>query len=75
MAISSKTREKLNEWFTWYNYHCETITQQPLEAQVAWLMKANQGAYEAFSLLARELNGEMQNDTTSGGILLPKGRF
>lgn len=75
MALSRKSREKLNEWLTWYNWHHDKITSQPLETQVAWLMKAQQGAYEALSLIARELNGEMKPGSTAGGLILPGSRW
>lgn len=75
MALSRKSRDKINEWLTWYNWHADKIGKQPLETQVAWLLKAQQGAFEALSLISRELNGEMKTNSTAGGIILPGSRW
>lgn len=75
MALSRKSREKINEWLTWYNWHADKIGAQPLQTQVEWLLKSQQGAFEAISLLSRELNGEMGKNTTAGGIIVPGARW
>lgn len=78
MALSRKARVKMNEWLTWYNYHSQLIEAQPLETQVRWLLKATQGAYECFSTLGQELNGENRGrpvEMSDGGIIVPGARF
>lgn len=78
MALSRKARTKMNDWLTWFNYHAPMIEAQPLEAQVKWLMKATQGAYECFSTIGQEMNGEnrtLRSDQTEAGIIVPGARF
>lgn len=73
MALSRRTRNKVNEWLLWYNHHAEKIGTMPLEGQIKWLLKSTNGAYEMFSAIAQEMNGEVQPNEATRGIILPPG--
>lgn len=79
MALSSKSREKLNEWIMWHNFHADKVGTYPVQGQIAWLLKAVSGAYHCIAEVARENDADelrrLGLERTVGGVLLPSTRW
>lgn len=69
-GLTPATREKVNEWITWFNYHSDKVATYPQEKQILWLLKAVNGAFETMSLIAADLNDSKSR--SSAGLMLPK---
>lgn len=73
MALSRQTRNEINEWVQWWNYHHNLVDSMPLEQKVKWMMKALQGSYNIMTSLAREQDAKNRPfDLSNGGIAIPK---
>lgn len=72
--LQRQTREKINEWVVWFNWHADKVDSYPLEQKMRWMLKAINGAYEVMTLLANEQNARPTGsyNTTNGGLLVPR---
>lgn len=79
MSLSRQTREKLNEWVVWHNWHADKVGTYPIQGQVNWLLKAVHGAYVCITEVARDHDAaELKRlglTRTEGGVLLPQTRW
>lgn len=68
MSLSRKTREKVNDYVVWWNFHSDKVAAYPLEKQVAWLMKALESQNEVLVEVIREIDNQPE-----ARIMLPRG--
>ena len=61
MALSRPTREKVNDFVVWWNFHAAPVANYPLERKVEWLMRAVNSQNEIIVELAREMDGARHN--------------
>lgn len=69
MSLSRPTREKVNNYVLWWNYHSDKVASYPLEKQVAWLMRALESQNEVLVEVIREID----NQPGEQRIMLPRG--
>lgn len=67
MSLSTKTREKVNNYVIWWNYHSDKVASYPLEKQVAWLMKALESQNEVLVEVCRDVDGQRE-----ARVMLPR---
>lgn len=56
MTLSRETRNEINDWVKWFNYHSDKVGNYPMDQKMVWMLKAINGAYLMMTKLAEDQN-------------------
>lgn len=58
MSLSRPTREKINNFVVWWNFHSDKVASYPLDRKVDWMMQAVNSQNEILVEVCREVDGQ-----------------